>query len=84
MSENGNFPDLPAFNDMNFHNNCWAWAEWYTTFELPNPWNNTHYLDGDTKAIFDLFDSSVPDSWQRPENLTKYHGLVLEWYGTNY
>lgn len=88
MSENGNFPDLPEFSQMNFSKNCQAWAEWYTTFTLPNPWNSSQYLDGDVKAIFNLFNSSVPDpdDWQRPENLTdeKYHGLILDWYGTNY
>lgn len=89
MSEYGNFPDLPLFTEMNFSRSCEAWGEWYTTFLLPSPWNSTHYLDGDAKAIFDLFNSSVPDLWhrqQRPKDLTdeKYHGLVLDWYGTNY
>lgn len=88
MSENGNFPRLPLFEDMDFSKNCDAWGEWFTTFILPSPWNRTHYLDGDVRAIFDLFNSSVPDSdiWHRPEDLTdeEYHGLVLDWYGTNY
>lgn len=86
MSEDGNFPDLPLFEEMDFSKNCDAWGEWFTTFILPSPWNSTHYLDGDVKAIFDLFNSSVPDTWHKPENLTdeRYHGLVLEWYGTNY
>lgn len=37
-------------------------------------------------TIFNLFNSSVPHDWHKPDDWTErmYHGYVLEWYGSNY
>lgn len=86
MSDGVNFLEFPEWEEMVFWKNCLDWGEWYATYLSPRPWNDTWYLDGDVRAIFDLFASSVPDGWHKPENWSEgtYHGRVLDWYGFNY
>lgn len=88
MSDPLYFKEFPEWKTMNFSRNCEAWGEWYATYLSASPWNNTHYLDGDVSAIFNLFTWSVPDnsSWHQPEDwsLAMYYSRVLEWYGFNY
>lgn len=86
MTDSVHFTEFPAWNTMNFSQDCKAWGEWYATYLSASPWNNTRYLDGDVSTIFHLFTSSVPDDWREPEDWSyaTYYGQVLDWYGFNY
>lgn len=86
MSDGEHFLYFPRWENMTFTQHCNAWVEWYATFIALSPWNSTRYLDGDAKAIFNLFNSSVPGWWHKPNDWTEgiYHSHVLEWYGFNY
>jgi hypothetical protein len=86
MSDGIHFTEFPPWEAMNFSTSCQVWGEWYVTYLSPSPWNNTRYLDGDVRTIFNLVNSSVPDVWHKPDNWTEgmYQGYVLDWYRFNY
>lgn len=85
ISDGEHFTIFSLWDSMNFTRDCKAYGNWYSTFSEPNPWNKSHYLDGDASLLVKYFNTSLPQNWTRPENGTDgdYVGKVLEWYGWN-
>ncbi|KAB5517452.1 hypothetical protein GE09DRAFT_1230809 [Coniochaeta sp. 2T2.1] len=86
MSDGVNFTNFPAWEEMDFSQNCTVFGNWLASFLMPNPWDPRERMGGSLPLSISFFLSATPDNFTVPDTAEGQQDLMVEineWFTFN-